>query len=108
MDFLFKIICRCGTIPFTWKEGTLSLQHHGTYTLQYINWTILLLGLCFKYYKMFELIERHDINALFIFGTIFVGYAAVGICMPNIIQNRVEMVEVIIQSQKINSSWGKQ
>ena len=90
--------------PFTWENGKVTMKVNRMYN--YITWVLHLLSLTYKYKQLFPLIQTRDFNGLALHGIGLLAFTANIINKLNILLNCAEMVRLINEVLRINSSWG--
>jgi len=107
MDFVYKTVCRYGTVPFIWNNGSMHLKSRETNPVKFLILALYFLGMIFKGFMLLQIIRIRDINSLIVYGIASIGYIAVGIFKLSLGLYKTELVEVISLERSINSSWGE-
>ena len=107
LSWLYNVVCRFCTIPFTWKNGEMLLKRKGSVTFwNYFTWALVVVTLVFQAVHFPVMVENKNLNMLVLHGASFVGHLVLVISKLNIGTYQAEMVHLINQVFYINAFWG--
>jgi len=107
-DYIYKITCRYGTVPFDWNPERVMLKDRQSWIVKYLSWTFYIISMVIKYLALLEIMKIRDINSFIPYGIMTGGYIAAGISKANLVLYKKEMISIISLVDLINSTWGKE
>ena len=104
LNLAFKFTCNSITIPFCWKNGSISLKQNRNILHNYLIWFLLLPGSVLKTCILFQ---KNDINELIINGISVLGILANITNQLTVGLYKNELVQLINGILHMNLCWGK-
>ena len=104
LNLAYRFSCKSFTLPFCWKNGSISLKKNRNILHNCIIWLLLLPFLALKTCMLFQ---QNDINDLIIYGIFVLGILANISNQLTAQLYKNELVQLVNGILHLNLYWGK-
>ena len=104
LDLVYNLTCKSFTVPFCWKNGSMSLKQNQNVIYTYILWFLLLSSFVLKASVIYQ---NNDINDLILNGIFFLVIINNIIFQLSVWLYQTELVLLTNEVLHINSYWGQ-